>query len=144
MQEAISGILVMVVRTLQQLVPLSTFLSKRRNISCSVNCNRFHIMQYQRHCLHSHSRGNNPATVAFNDVKLPPCQSLSYQFNNVSTAGSPFTNTSLFGILVMALLQVTAGTASVTHAFTAAGSYIVKLILLIQITVTVPIQFQKH
>ena len=71
---------------------------------------------------------DNPANVAFTDIKLPPCQSLSYQFNNTSTAGKPFTNTSFiwdFGDGT----TLTTGTASITHAFAAAGSYIIKLIL---------------
>ncbi len=73
---------------------------------------------------------NNPAVLAFADAKLPPCQSLSYQFTNLSSppAGVPFTNSSFvwdFGDGTV----LTTGTASVNHNFAAAGSYNVKLIL---------------
>jgi hypothetical protein len=66
---------------------------------------------------------NNPAAVAFADTKLPPCQSLSYQFSNLSgaPAGQPFSNSSFtwnFGDGTV----LTTGTASVNHAFASAGS----------------------
>jgi gliding motility-associated-like protein len=72
---------------------------------------------------------DDPANIAFTDVKLPPCQSLSYQFNNTSTAGKPFTNTSFIWDFGDGTARVVAGTATVSHTFAAAGSYKVRLIL---------------
>jgi gliding motility-associated-like protein len=73
---------------------------------------------------------NDPASVAFEDLKLPPCQSLSYQFNNLSSPppGKSFSNSSFiwdFGDGT----TITTGMANQTHTFTAAGSYKVRLIL---------------
>ncbi len=73
---------------------------------------------------------NDQANLAFNTVKLPPCQSLSYRFDNLSIppGGKPFGASSFtwdFGDGT----RVTAGTGSVTHSYAAAGSYKVRLVL---------------
>lgn len=73
---------------------------------------------------------NDAAPVDFNSFKLPPCQSLTYRFENLSVAppGKPFSGTSFtwsFGDGT----RVTAGAGPVTHTFKAAGTYKVRLIL---------------
>lgn len=72
---------------------------------------------------------NDQASLNFTATKLPPCTSLSYEFNNVSTAIKPFTPTSFrwdFGDGVTQL----AGSGPVTHTYAATGTYHVKLILI--------------
>ena len=73
---------------------------------------------------------DDQANLAFTPVKLPPCESLSYRFDNSSLAppGKPFGAVSFtwdFGDGT----RVTAGLGSVTHAFASAGTYKVRLIL---------------
>lgn len=73
---------------------------------------------------------DDKANIGFNPVKLPPCESLSYRFDNTSLAppGKPFNNTSFiwdFGDGT----RVPSGSGSVTHAYVAAGTYKVRLIL---------------
>jgi len=73
---------------------------------------------------------DDKANLAFNPVKLPPCESLSYRFDNLSTApaGKPFGAASFiwdFGDGT----RVTSGSGAVTHSYAAAGTYKVKLIL---------------
>lgn len=73
---------------------------------------------------------NDQASLAFNMVKLPPCQSLSFRFDNLSIApaGKPFGAASFtwdFGDGT----RVAAGTGAVTHSYAAAGSYKVRLVL---------------
>jgi len=70
------------------------------------------------------------ATLDFNAVKLPPCQALSYRFDNLSVApsGKPFTGASFtwsFGDGT----RVTGGAAPVNHTYIAPGTYKVRLIL---------------
>ena len=70
------------------------------------------------------------ATLDFNAVKLPPCQSLSYRFDNLSVAppGKPFSGTSFtwsFGDGT----RVTAGPGPVNHSYASPGTYKVRLIL---------------
>lgn len=49
--------------------------------------------------------GTNAAQAAFSWVKLPPCQNLSFQFNNTSTSvGNSFSPQTFIGILEMAHL----------------------------------------
>jgi gliding motility-associated-like protein len=69
------------------------------------------------------------ANLDFDITKLPPCQSLSYMFENKSTAppGKPFTPGSFswsFGDGSTA-----AGTSPIQHSYAAAGTYPVSLIL---------------
>lgn len=73
---------------------------------------------------------NDRAQLAFNPVKLPPCESLSFRFDNNSFAppGKPFGATSFtwsFGDGS----RVSAGPGSVTHSYSAPGTYKVRLIL---------------
>ncbi|MEO6313299.1 MAG: PKD domain-containing protein [Chitinophagaceae bacterium] len=74
---------------------------------------------------------NNEAFLAFKANKLQPCESLSYQFtNNTTASGSapPFTAQSFiwdFGDGT----RVVSGPGAITHNFAAAGSYNVRLIL---------------
>jgi len=81
--------------------------------------------------IHIYAR-NDPANVAFVDTKLPPCESLTYQFSNSSTApaGKPFSNTSFIWDFGDNSVQDTTGTTTITHTFGAPGSYKVRLILL--------------
>jgi gliding motility-associated-like protein len=70
------------------------------------------------------------AFIDFNAVKLPPCESLSFRFDNLSTppATKPFSPTSFiwdFGDGTRAV----AGPGSVNHAYASAGTYQVRLIL---------------
>ena len=74
---------------------------------------------------------NDEAFVGFIPEKLPPCDSLRYQFVNTSTpaAGKPFKTNSFiwdFGDGV----RIPAGNQTVTHGYTAPGTYDVKLILI--------------
>jgi gliding motility-associated-like protein len=71
------------------------------------------------------------AQLDFNSVKLNPCDSFKYQFNNVSVAPAarPFTSTSFTWDFGDNSPTVTAGTGSVFHNYTAPGTYNVKLIL---------------
>ena len=75
--------------------------------------------------------GNLKATVDFNPVKLAPCDSLKYRFDNLSVAPPvrPFTNTSFIWDFGDNSPQVTTGAAPVFHSYTAPGSYTVKLYL---------------
>ncbi|TAL43713.1 MAG: PKD domain-containing protein, partial [Chitinophagaceae bacterium] len=75
--------------------------------------------------------GNLQALLDFNPVKLLPCDSLKYRFDNLSVAppGQPFTNTSFIWDYGDGSPTVVAGTAPVFHNYTSPGSYIIKLIL---------------
>ena len=71
---------------------------------------------------------NDKAFISYTMSKVPPCQSLQYQFTNTSTAPptKPFTGQSFvwdFGD------NSTAVTFNATHTYAAAGTYIVKLTL---------------
>lgn len=70
------------------------------------------------------------AILDFNITKLPPCQSLNYQFENISTppAGKPF----LPGSFTWDFGDGTRvpGANSITHSFAASGTYLVRLIML--------------
>jgi gliding motility-associated-like protein len=70
------------------------------------------------------------ALIDFNAVKLDPCESLSFRFDNLSTppAGKPFTDTSFvwdFGDGT----RIISGPQSVTHSYQAAGTYRIRLII---------------
>jgi len=75
--------------------------------------------------------GDLQAVLDFNPVKLAPCDSLKYRFDNLSVAPPvrPFTNQSFVWDFGDGSPTVTAGTASVFHSYAAPGSYTVKLIL---------------
>ena len=73
---------------------------------------------------------NDQANLSFNPVKLPPCESLSYRFDNSSIAptGKPFGANSFvwdFGDGN----RVISGLGAVTHSFASAGTYKVRLVL---------------
>ena len=76
--------------------------------------------------------GGIPATIDFIPVKLPPCDSLKYQFNNLSVAPPilPFTNTSFQWDFGDNSPLVTTGPGPVFHSYSSPGSYTVKLILI--------------
>jgi gliding motility-associated-like protein len=71
---------------------------------------------------------NDEARLNFVPVKLPPCTSLTYQFNNTTVANKPFTSTSFRWDFGDGTTQL-AGSGPVTHAYAAAGVYNVKLVL---------------
>jgi gliding motility-associated-like protein len=71
------------------------------------------------------------ADLGFNTVKLNPCDSFKYRFDNISTApaAKPYGPASFTWDFGDGSPKVTTGTGSVFHNYTAAGSYNVKLIL---------------
>ncbi len=85
--------------------------------------------------------GNNKAPVSFIYHKLPPCNSLTYQFINTSTAppGFPFTANSFtwdFGDGTI----IAPGPDTVVHSFASSGTYFVKLNLIDTIYCNAPDQ----
>jgi gliding motility-associated-like protein len=75
--------------------------------------------------------GNLPAALDFNPVKLAPCDSLKYRFDNLSVAPPirPFTNTSFTWDFGDNSPLITTGSGPVLHSYSAPGTYTVKLIL---------------
>jgi len=73
--------------------------------------------------------GNLPAILDFNPVKLSPCDSLKYRFDNLSTTSPlrPFTNTSFTWDFGDNSPTITAGMAPVFHSYGSPGTYTVKL-----------------
>ncbi|HEV8285151.1 MAG TPA: PKD domain-containing protein [Chitinophagaceae bacterium] len=69
------------------------------------------------------------AALNFNPVKLNPCDSFKYRFDNLSTASVPFKSTSFIWDFGDGSPRIIAGTESVFHNYRAAGTYNVKLIL---------------
>lgn len=70
------------------------------------------------------------ANLSFTSTKLPPCESLSYRFDNLS--GAPATKPFRASSFVWDFgdgTRVPAGTGSVTHSYAAPGTYQVRLIL---------------
>jgi gliding motility-associated-like protein len=72
---------------------------------------------------------DNKAVLNFTPVKLNPCDSFKYRFDNSSTATIPFNNASFSWDFGDGSPRQVAGTASVFHNYTAPGTYNVKLIL---------------
>ncbi len=74
---------------------------------------------------------NDRAVLDFNPVKLPPCQSLTYQFNNISgfPPGKPFGLNSFTWNFGDNTPNVVTGSLPVNHSYAAPGTYIVNLIL---------------
>jgi gliding motility-associated-like protein len=74
---------------------------------------------------------SDKADLAFLATKLPPCQSLTYQFtnNSVPPAGKPFLPNSFTWDFGDGSPLLTAGTAPVNHSYLSAGTYNVTLIL---------------
>lgn len=75
--------------------------------------------------------GNIEATLDFNPVKLSPCDSFKYRFDNLSTAPPvrPFGAQSFIWDFGDGSPQVTAGIAPVFHNYANSGTYNIKLIL---------------
>lgn len=75
--------------------------------------------------------GDLIARLNFNPVKLNPCDSFQYRFDNLSVAppSRPFTNTSFIWDFGDGSPRVTAGMNSVMHRYASAGTYNVKLFL---------------
>jgi len=73
--------------------------------------------------------GDVKATINFNPVKLNPCDSFKYRFDNLSSAPLPFSNTSFIWDFGDGTPRIPSGSASVFHGFAAPGTYNVKLIL---------------
>ena len=76
--------------------------------------------------------GNNKADLAFIATKLPPCESLSYRFNNTSTApvNQPLTNKLFVWDFGDGIRTSVAGLSILTHSFPSPGTYRVRLILI--------------
>ncbi len=73
---------------------------------------------------------DDKANLSFNPVKLPPCESLSFRFDNLSTSPAikPFGANSFnwdFGDGT----RVVSGAGAVTHSYASAGTYKVRLVL---------------
>jgi len=73
--------------------------------------------------------GDIQATINFNPVKLNPCDSFKYRFDNVSTAPVAFNNSSFVWDFGDGSPRITTGTASVFHNYAAPGTYKVSLVL---------------
>ncbi|MGC4037259.1 MAG: PKD domain-containing protein [Chitinophagaceae bacterium] len=76
--------------------------------------------------------GNKKAILGLNFTKLDPCDSFKYQFNNVSVAPAdlPFTNRSFVWTFGDNTPPDTTGAGSVSHNYSAPGSYHVTLTLI--------------
>jgi len=76
--------------------------------------------------------GDNKANLAFNAVKLPPCQSLSYRFDNTSTSPSnqPLTDKLFTWDFGDGIRTSAVGLTNIIHSFTSPGTYKVRLILM--------------
>lgn len=72
---------------------------------------------------------DDAAALSMTAVKLPPCSSLAYQFDNTSVATKSFSSNSFRWDFGDGTSQL-AGTGVVTHTYAATGSYVVKLVLL--------------
>jgi gliding motility-associated-like protein len=70
------------------------------------------------------------AALNFNPVKLNPCDSFKFRFDNLSAAPVPFKNTSFTWDFGDGSARIVTGTESIFHNYAAAGTYNVKLILI--------------
>lgn len=75
--------------------------------------------------------GNVQASINFTEIKLPPCDSFKYQFNNLSSAllPPPFSPTSFIWDFGDGSPRIQSGTSSVFHDYPGPGTYNVTLIL---------------
>jgi gliding motility-associated-like protein len=73
--------------------------------------------------------GDVQATLNFNPVKLSPCDSFKYRFDNVSSAPVPFNDSSFTWDFGDGSPRIVAGTGSVFHNYIAPGTYNVSLVL---------------
>lgn len=89
--------------------------------------------------------GDLQALLDFNPVKLAPCDSLKFRFDNLSTAPAvrPFTNQSFVWDFGDNSPKVTTGPAPVFHSYAAPGSYTVKLILIDTVYCNAPDTLKK-
>jgi gliding motility-associated-like protein len=71
---------------------------------------------------------DNKAVLKFNPVKLNPCDSFKYRFDNLSTAPIPFGNNSFTWDFGDGSPRVATGTGSIFHNYNAPGTFNVKLI----------------
>ena len=75
--------------------------------------------------------GDNIAIIDFKSNKLPPCNNLTYRFDNISVATrGPFKPGSFTWDFGDQSAVITAGTESVTHNYQGPGTYKVKLTLM--------------
>ena len=73
---------------------------------------------------------DNFASLDFTSTKLPPCESNTYRFDNLSTSNAhPFKATSFTWDFGDGTPPVQAGLNSITHSFPGTGTYTVNLIL---------------
>ncbi len=74
--------------------------------------------------------GNNNVTPDFNFFKLDSCNSLRYQFNNLTTAVVPtFTNQSFLWDFGDGSPKIRSGLAPILHTFPSTGSYVITMII---------------
>lgn len=74
--------------------------------------------------------GNNNVTPDFNFFKLDSCNSLRYQFNNLTTAVLPtFTNQSFLWDFGDGSPKIRSGLAPIIHTFPSTGSYVITMII---------------
>lgn len=75
--------------------------------------------------------GDLQANLAFQEIKQPPCNSFTYQFNNLSTTSPirPFQDTSFVWDFGDNSPRLVSGMSPVLHTFPGPGTYRVKLIL---------------
>lgn len=71
------------------------------------------------------------AVPDFTKVKLPPCENLTYRFDNITIAppGKPFSDTSFIWDFGDNSPRIKTGNRSITHTYRALGTYNVTLIL---------------
>jgi gliding motility-associated-like protein len=74
---------------------------------------------------------SDKAIVDFASVKLPPCESLNYRFDNLSVAppGEPFGQKSFVWDFGDGRRSDTTGNGSVNHTYAGAGTYNVRLVM---------------
>lgn len=74
---------------------------------------------------------NDEARLAFSNVKLPPCNSLLYEFTNssVAPAGKPFKSNSFKWVFGDGTTLIT-GAQTVQHSYASPGTYDVRLVLI--------------
>ena len=73
--------------------------------------------------------GDVQATLNFSPVKLSPCDSFKYRFDNASSAPVPFNDSSFTWDFGDGSPRVVAGIVSVFHNYSAPGTYNVRLVL---------------
>jgi gliding motility-associated-like protein len=82
--------------------------------------------------IHIRARSDR-AALAMDISKIPPCESLSFTFSNLSTAppAKPFTDSSFIWDFGDGSPQVRAGASppSLSHSYTSSGTYIVRLMM---------------